>query len=325
MLKRIFFPVFLLVSIWTELNAQVSVTFYCDPRFKNEAIVKKMEANLSKVLTEINNAYAAHREINVVNLPMTQFAKNSMSMLWSTVMFRCDGDDVDFVEPHLWNFSSGYMARGIPMLLTPRDKSGKRDIYQEVTVDFDLSGNITDFVFSSITHFGTLERGGDPVTIERKAIILQYCDRFRTAYNTKNIEFIEQVFSDDALIITGSVVKTQTADGIYLPIIKYNKKDKKQYIRDLRRVFDLNAWIEVTFNEVGSSITQSRDNPNFYGVRLKQSWKSSRYSDEGYVFLLWDFTNAANPIIHVRTWQPEYVGNKPIDEKELFSLENFED
>ena len=42
-----------------------------------------------------------------------------------------------------------------------------------------------------------------------------------------------------------------------------------------------------------------------YGVQLKQGWNSSTYSDEGYLFLMIDFTNPKEPIIHVRAWQPE--------------------
>ena len=48
-----------------------------------------------------------------------------------------------------------------------------------------------------------------------------------------------------------------------------------------------------------------------YGVRMPQSWTSRNYSDEGYLFLLWEFPeNGGDPIIHVRTWQPEYVGGQ---------------
>ena len=63
----------------------------------------------------------------------------------------------------------------------------------------------------------------------------------------------------------------------------------------------------------------------FYGVTLKQGWVADRYSDEGYLFLLWDFTNPEAPQIHVRTWQPtEYETGKPIEEEEIFTIDDFE-
>ena len=41
----------------------------------------------------------------------------------------------------------------------------------------------------------------------RRRQILNYCEHLRTAYTTKDIDFLRQVFSDDALIIVGNVVR----------------------------------------------------------------------------------------------------------------------
>lgn len=330
MSKRIVLFTLLLLAPFAFLKAQISVTLTHDATFTNESIIRKMEGNLSKVLTEINSAYHAKRELNLVGLPMTQFAKEGISMLWSTSSFFCDDN---YVVTRMWNFSNGYMIRQVPLLITPRDNSGTKEVFQEAVVEFDASGNISDFKFASLTQMGeSLEHAGDPVDVERKITILSYCDRFRTAYNTKDIKFMQQVFSEDALIITGTVVTSKAYDGKPISSVKYKKQNKEQYLANLQRAFAANQWIEVTFSEIGTKgeggasigITRSTENPNLYGVRLRQEWKSSRYSDEGYVFLLWDFTNEDAPIIHVRTWQPEWVGGQKISDKELFSLEDFE-
>lgn len=331
MSKRTVLFTLLLLLPFAFLKAQVSVTLTHDASFKNESIIRKMEGNLSKVLTEINNAYNAKQELNLVGLPMTQFAKEGISMLWANSAFFCDDN---YVVTRMWNFSNGYMVRQVPLLITPRDNSGSKEVFQEAVVEFDAAGNISDFKFASLTQMGeSLEHAGDPVDVERKITILSYCDRFRTAYNTKDIKFMQQVFSDDALIITGTVITSKANDGMKpVSSVKYKKQNKEQYIANLQRAFAANQWIEVTFSEIGTNgeggasigITRSTENPNLYGVRLRQEWKSSRYSDEGYVFLLWDFTNEDAPIIHVRTWQPEWVGGQKISDKELFSLEDFE-
>ena len=70
-------------------------------------------------------------------------------------------------------------------------------------------------------------------------------------------------------------------------------------------------------------------NPDFYGVTLHQGYTSDRYHDDGYVFLLWDFTNEAAPQIHVRTWQPDAYnadgkGTKRIPKEDIFSLSDFD-
>lgn len=331
MKKSLLLCSFIVTLFFVKVTAQtVSVTLSHDESFTNESIVKKMENNLSKVLSEINTAYSEKREVNIVGLPLTQFAKDALSMLWSNTLFYCDDS---YLVVRMWNFSNSYMVRQVPILLIPRDGSSKKEVYQEAVVEFDASGNVSDFKLASVKHLGeSFERMGNPVDVERKIMILSYCDRFRTAYNTKDIQFMQQVFSDDALIITGTVITTKTYEGKPITSVRYKKQNKEQYLANLQKAFAANEWIDVKFSEIGTQgdgeasigITRSTENPNLYGVRLRQEWKSSRYSDKGYVFLLWDFTNENSPVIHVRTWQPEWVGDKKISDRELFSLEDFE-
>ena len=47
----------------------------------------------------------------------------------------------------------------------------------------------------------------------RRRQILNYCEHLRTAYTSKDIDFLRQVFSDDALIIVGNVVKASKESG----------------------------------------------------------------------------------------------------------------
>lgn len=63
----------------------------------------------------------------------------------------------------------------------------------------------------------------------------------------------------------------------------------------------------------------------FYGVTLKQGYSSDSYSDVGYLFLLWDFTNAEAPQIHVRTWQPEMLSTTTkLPEEDVFTCDDFD-
>ena len=158
--------------------------------------------------------------------------------------------------------------------------------------------------------------------LRRRQLILDYVEQFRTAYNQKDINFLNQVFSDDALIITGKVITTKHAEGFTSQKIQYNKQSKEQYIKNLRGVFARNSYIKVTFDEI--EVMRHPVNPNFYGVTLLQGWTSGKYHDDGYLFLLWDFTNEDAPQIHVRTWQPDKIGGKPLPKDEVFSLSDFD-
>lgn len=134
--------------------------------------------------------------------------------------------------------------------------------------------------------------------------ILNYCEHFRTAYTTKDIDFLRQVFSDDALIIVGNVVKPSTTEGGISgdSRVTYALHTKKDYLERLSKVFNANKKIDVRFSDFRIMRHPTRD--GIYGVTLRQHYKSDRYEDDGWLFLLWDFRNPSMPMLHVRTWQP---------------------
>lgn len=138
----------------------------------------------------------------------------------------------------------------------------------------------------------------------RRHTILNYCEHFRTAYTTKDIDFLRQVFSDKALIIVGNVVKPIANDGKCQAEsrVTFAIHSKRDYLARLSKVFAANQKIDVRFS--GFRILRHPTMDGIYGVTLRQQYKSDRYSDDGYLFLLWDFRDKSMPLIHVRTWQP---------------------
>lgn len=136
--------------------------------------------------------------------------------------------------------------------------------------------------------------------------ILSYCEHLRTAYTTNDIDFIRQVFSENALIIVGHNVRTGklSANGMaHSERVDYSIRSKKQYLRNLQKVFDSNQEIKVDFSDF--KIMRHPTVDGIYGVTMRQEYVSDRYSDSGYLFLLWDFRDRSMPLIHVRTWQPD--------------------
>lgn len=323
--RRILFQaVFALLFVTLPAHA-VDVTLTVDEHVDRPSALAVAQSNLAAVLTEINRAQKAKESVSVKNLRMDEFAKKSLARLWAVTPFYCDDEEV--VE-RCWVFKNGtMMVSHIPLIITPEDENFGLGTYQEAVVEFDTKGQLIDFRFALDAQTAeSMERCGTVVDKEKQMIILQYVERFRTAYNQKDISTIEKMFSDDALIITGRVVmaKPQGDQGAQFKV-EYNKQNKQQYISNLRRAFLRNKWIDVKFSQIGENgedggcagITQSTKDKTKYGVRLRQSWKSSNYSDEGYLFLLWEFPeDGGDPIIHVRTWQPEMVGGthqKPDD------------
>ena len=326
----------LLCMLWTTgVRAEaITVTLLTDEGMERPLALGTAERNLSVVLSEINRAQGAKTILTTQGLPMDDFSLKSLLRIWAVTPFYCDDSEV--VE-RVWVFKDGsMMVSHIPLIITPEGENFGLGTYQEAVVEFDRDGNITDFRFALDAQTAeSMERCGSVVDKEKQMVILQYVERFRTAYNQKDIQTIEKMFSDDALIITGKVVMSRPTEMVPSHAkVEYTKQNKQQYITNLRKAFLRNKWIDVKFSQIGDGgdaggcpgITRSKVDPTKYGVRLRQEWRSSTYSDEGYLFLLWDFPkDGGDPIIHVRTWQPEIVGGvKQEPDKDITTLAGFD-
>lgn len=311
------------------VNAYDKVSFHISDGIENEVVKAKMERTISNILTEANAAHEAGREMNYSSLGIPASVQGALSALWDNSPFVCMDNDI--VE-HCISTGSGYQVRNIPLILKPL-KAGdiaEDEDYQEAVVSFDKQGNLVSFYLSiSMNLYMNVVRGNKEITdLRRRQLILDYVEQFRTSYNQKDLNFLETIFSDDALIITGNVIRRKSGDGIRLPDkIIYKKQTKAEYLSKLRLVFKANKQIRVTFDEI--EVMRHPTNENFYGVTLHQGYTSDRYHDDGYLFLLWDFRDEDHPQIHVRTWQPDSYnsdgkGTKRIPKDEIFSLSDFD-
>ena len=160
---------------------------------------------------------------------------------------------------------------------------------------------------------------------DNRRMILNYMEHFRMSYVTKDIDFLRQLFSEDALIIVGNVVQTAPESGHrYLSSekVRYSVRSKQEYLSRLQEIFDNNKQIDVKFTDF--TIRRHPTREGIYGVSAKQGYTSDLYSDEGYLFLLWDFRDETAPKIHVRTWQPRMLDEQtPLPEQEIFNISSF--
>lgn len=160
---------------------------------------------------------------------------------------------------------------------------------------------------------------------ENRRMILNYVEHLRTSYTTKDIDFLEQLFSEEALIIVGKVIRNAPKrEGQYLlqEQVQYNVKSKRAYLDRLKILFKRNKEIKLKFSDF--KIMRHPTQDGIYGVTLRQGYSSDLYSDDGYLFLLWDFRDEASPLIHVRTWQPSMLNDQtPLPEKDIFNIRNF--
>lgn len=325
-MKRIVVSILAVLLSCSFLSGQVQ--FKVADGIDEGKLKQTIESSLSTLLTEINSACEQERALNMRILGMTNEAKSSLSMLWENVPFLCT--DLVVVERVLETPAKGYQVRNIPIEMHPIDTLVSPDeLYKEAVVEFNADGKIESFYFGlDVTQTRKVLKSGSAVTDSRqRKMILNYVEHFRTAYNQKDSIFIEQVFSDDAIIITGKVTETRKSDVRPLgeKNITYVVQNKKQYISRLKQVFRKNKYINVVFEELQLASHPTRQ--NFYGVTVKQYYTSSTYSDVGYLFLLWDFRDEEKPKIHVRTWQPYWLdekSGKELPEDEIYDISSFD-
>ena len=150
----------------------------------------------------------------------------------------------------------------------------------------------------------------------RRAFIDDFLATYEAAYEKKEIEYIKNFFSDDALIITETKKLKPTGSKETIPSTRKTRpyqmvvENRVEYIGRLQRIFDANISIKLSI--AGKRIRQHAKYPEIYGVNFTQIWKDQNGGDNlegqmpGFVFLMIDFKHGEQtPVIHVRTWQPK--------------------
>lgn len=292
----------LLIAMLAFVQAWASnpVSIVISDGIDNATIKTKMEQVMSTLFTEAGAAYETHSNLNYAALPISEDAKGDLSMLWENSRFVCWEDKV---VQHCLTTATGYQVRNIPLELVDADEDDK---YHEAVINFDRRGNMTGFnlAISNNLYMEVIKSDLELTDLRRRQLILDWTERFRSAYNKKDLAFLDAVFSNDALIITGKVQERKTRDGLPLPPkVELIEKNKKQYLDALEVVFNNNKYINVTFDQI--NVLMHRNDNDVYGVTLHQGYTSDKYHDDGYLFLLWDFRDETHPQIHVRAWQPD--------------------
>ena len=117
-----------------------------------------------------------------------------------------------------------------------------RQFIEDVILIFDETGKINNISFSlgQIAINDILSKDERFATLEEKYFLIKFMEDYKTAYCLKNIDFIQKIFDDDALIIVGNVLKKyKSSDSFYFSglsedEIKYQRLTKSEYINRLK-------------------------------------------------------------------------------------------
>lgn len=299
-----------LIMLFSYLQMS-AVTFKFSAGTIDAGILKTgMEKNLSALLTEINRAGDSGSALNLSDIKIEEGAKVRLNALWNEASrFVCDKSTN--ISKCL-NDMQGYQVRGIPITMKPVDSSYDQSLNRELTISLNKKGVITGVrpaweKQEDVNQFLLNTGAGGVAETRMRRELLKWVEDFRCYYNERNIDALNQIYSEDALIITGSVVNQRSNSGdmavTHEQKVHYKVQDKKTYLKNLASIFNSKKKINVEFDHV--SVMKHGAKANIYGVTLHQKWTSGTYHDDGWLFLLWDFNNPEEPQIHVRTWQPQ--------------------
>lgn len=207
-----------------------------------------------------------------------------------------------------YSFGERVIARGLMMSFSFENGLHKRFV-EEVVFTFDSDRKIENIAFGlgQTAEDDILGKGMWPENA--RMAIMQFLENYKTAYALKRLDYIEGVFDEDAVIITGTVVKRapkgDDSGNIYLKdeIVKYSRYNKRSYMQHLRKSFQSKEYINLRFAD--NDVKRMGRGGELYAIQISQEYYSSNYGDKGYLFLMVDINDPESPIIKVRTWQPD--------------------
>lgn len=204
------------------------------------------------------------------------------------------------------DFGETTICRSIPMRFMFRNN---KQFVENVTFRFNKNGKIESLAFTLSKVAMDDIIGNEKWERSSRLTLMSFLEDYQTAYALGDIDYLESIFSEKALIIVGNKVeRTVLSDGIVIRgNVKYDTISKKNYIERMRTHFNTKEYINLNFTD--TEFQRASNGEEFYGIRVRQEYFSSNYGDVGYLFLLVDLRKEL-PVIHVRAWQNDKL---PLD------------
>jgi hypothetical protein len=287
---------------------------------ESSAVNAAIEKNTSRFLTELENAAKEGRLPDFKGIAISQSAQEKTLQTWQQAgAFFAAHNEIAL--PCINRAEGGYAIQGVAIKMS-NDKGllSESQLNQEFTFIYTATGVIEKISVVGENRQITWQADADVIKDEE---VLTYVENFltvvRDAYNHKDIKTIEKVYGDSAIIVSGTIIKVVDTDNrLQFEKIKYVKQNKVQYIRKLRNVFNNNQKIDIVFGK--PTVKRHPRRENLFSVSFLQNWRSTRYSDDGYLTLIIDFAYRSQPVIHFRLWLPETLNGVKLKSDEIIDV-----
>lgn len=288
------------IIAFCPLLSQAQVTFRMLDGISNPELKVKVESNVSKLLAEINRASTRNEQLNLAGVQIEKRASERLRNLWHNMPFCCEWKNN--IQSCIQDFT-GYEIRQIPVMLKPLDNAYKGESHKELTISFNKQGIITG-VRTSIdnnSYLALLSGGKANLDMRMRREILKYLEDCRSYYTEKDINAIAKMLGFCSFDVKKSL--TENSETPVMVSLKKNEcsvKDKQEYLSNLNKYFQQDGCIVSQISDI--ELMRHGGNSYFYGawfrLQLYCGDKELQGATGGYYFLLWDFTEEANPKIH---------------------------
>ncbi|MCF7920102.1 MAG: LPP20 family lipoprotein [Candidatus Cloacimonetes bacterium] len=215
------------------------------------------------------------------------------------------------LDPEIKQSINEKQMRDIPMKFS--FPNSNTEFIEKVNFKFDTHNLITGITFglSESSIKAIMAQDESIWKTEEKYRLIDFMEYYKTAYCLQDIDFIDRVFAENALIIVGRVLQDDDYkmeninETISEDKVEYIRMKKDEYITHLKQVFASNEFVNLQFED--NCIKHYSNDPDsaLYAIQINQNYYSENYGDKGYLFLMMDLKDLTQPRIYIRSWQPE--------------------
>lgn len=286
--------------IFVGLLLFICNSVYCSSNTERDI---QYEQIVDSVIVAINA-----NDIYSVSSLFTSDGFNMISDLTETIKVNVK----DSVKCHFIEFGEDVLCFFIPLQLSP---DSLNSFSRRMTLVFNNKGKISRIQFA-IDRASSKDILTDMlIPKEHRLAIVSFLELYQTAYTLRQMQYINELFSTNAVMLIGGKTKVENENELNLNQIAinsfyYRKHSIDEYLEKLQNGFESKGWIDVSLHDISISIT---DDMNLYGVNFVTDFKSANFSAKSNLFFCLDLTEATAPKIIFRVWQPSNGDVKPFD------------
>ena len=234
---------------------------------------------------------------------------NAVMDLWDQSPMYCITSEVE-AEVTPYAPTGGYEMRGITVNVM---EASPETAFCPLALTYDSEGNLCEVnvaLESRLVSRAVVQGRSDTERANRQ-LIVNFVESLLTGYSGKDGSLLKQVYSDDPLLLTPTGLKKKSdsrmvnamLNGLGSERSKRASQERRDYLQQVQRMLSRAPWFRIEVDDI--QIMQHPMRANFYGVSLHQRECPTLGTDSGWLLMVFNLEDPANPCLELRIWQTE--------------------